>query len=120
VPTHIALGRSVGLDEAKLQATGDEGATDALSPVERVVVDYSRRLTRTEPSDDGLFTALREHFTLQQLMELCFTIGIAGIINRFHATFHTPLDESTRAAFERGGPIPIPAPPDDPGTGSGA
>jgi hypothetical protein len=45
-------------------------------------------------------------------MELCFTIGIAGIINRFHATFHTPLDEHTRAAFESGSPIAIPAPPD--------
>ena len=112
MPTHIALGRSVGLDEAKLRATADEDARDALTPVEQVVVDYARRLTRTEPIDDELFAALREHFTLHQLMELCFTIGIAGIINRFHATFHTPLDESTREAFERGSPIPIPAPPD--------
>jgi len=111
VPTHIALGRSVGLDEEKLRATADPTAMDALSPVERVVVEYSRRLTRTEPIDDELFAALREHFPLQQLMELCFTIGIAGIINRFHATFHTPLDEQTRAAFESGSPIPIPAPP---------
>jgi alkylhydroperoxidase family enzyme len=105
----------VGLSEEQLQATGDAGAMDALTAVERVVVDYSRRLTRTEPIDDELFAALRQHFTLEQLMELCFTIGIAGIINRFHATFHTPLDESTRAAFEGGGPIPIPAPPADSG-----
>jgi hypothetical protein len=45
-------------------------------------------------------------------MELCFTIGIAGIVNRFHATFHTPLDERTRQAFETGSPIPLPAQPD--------
>jgi alkylhydroperoxidase family enzyme len=111
VPTHIALGRSVGLDEAKLQATADEDAQDALSPVERTVVDYARRLSRAEVVDDDLFASLREHFTLHQLMELCFTIGIAGIINGFHRTFHTPLDDSTRAAFESGSPIPIPAPP---------
>jgi len=103
----------VGLDEAKLKATADESARDALTPIEQVVVDYARNLTRTEPIDDELFNSLREHFTLEQLMELCFTIGIAGIINRFHATFHTPLDESTRQAFESGAPIPIPAPPGD-------
>ena len=103
----------MGLDEAKLRATADESAQDALTPLERTVVDYARRLTRTEPIDDELFAALREHFSVQQLMELCFTIGIAGIINRFHATFHTPLDESTREAFESGSPIPIPAPPSD-------
>ncbi len=102
----------MGLDEAKLAATADDTARDALTPLEQTVVDYARRLTRTEPIDDELFAALREQFTLQQLMELCFTIGIAGIINRFHATFHTPLDEHTRAAFESGSPIAIPAPPD--------
>lgn len=112
MPTHIALGRSVGLDEAKLAAVADEAARDALTPLEQIVVDYARRLTRTDSIDDELFEALREQFTLQQLMELCFTIGIAGIVNRFHATFHTPLDESTRQAFEAGSPIPIPAPPD--------
>ena len=104
----------MGLDEAKLAATADEHAVDALTDLERLVVDYARRLTRTETIDDELFAGLREHFTLHELMELCFTIGIAGVINRFHATFHTPLDEHTREAFAAGSPIPIPAPPAEP------
>ena len=101
----------MGLDEAKLRATADESARDALTPLEQTVVDYARRLTRTEPIDDELFAALREQFTLEQLMELCFTIGIAGIINRFHATFHTPLDERTSDQLADGAPLPIPEHP---------
>jgi alkylhydroperoxidase family enzyme len=102
----------VGLDEDKLAAVADESARGALTPLEQTVVEYARRLTRTDAIDDELFEALREQFTLHQLMELCFTIGVAGIVNRFHATFHTPLDERTRQAFETGSPIPLPAPPD--------
>ncbi len=112
MPTHITLGRSVGLDEAKIAATGSADAdTSTLSPVEQTVIEYARRLTRVEPIDDELFARLREHFTLEQLMELCFTIGVSSIINRFHATFHTPLDERTRRAFAGGAPLPLPPQP---------
>ena len=115
MPTHIALGRSVGLNEEQLAAIGrgDAPDDDSLSDLERLVVDYARRLTRTEPIDDELFAALREQFSLQEVMELCFIIGISGIVNRFHATFHTPLDERTREAFEGGSPLPLPPTPDE-------
>jgi alkylhydroperoxidase family enzyme len=112
VPTHVALGRSVGLDEAQLAAIADAVAPEGVfSPVEQVVIEYARRLTRVEPIDDDLYADLLRHFTLQQVMELCFTIGIASVVNRFHATFHTPLDERTADAFAAGSPLPLPAPP---------
>ena len=116
MPTHIALGRSVGLNEEQLAAIADDDGDgvhdDALSDVERLVVTYSRRLTRSEPIDDDLYAALREQFTLHEVMELCLIIGISGIVNRFHATFHTPLDERTREAFEGSSPLPLPPTPD--------
>jgi alkylhydroperoxidase family enzyme len=112
VPTHIALGRSVGLDEAKLAALGEEAPT-SLTEVEQVVVTYARRLTRLDPIDDALFQALQRHFSLTQIMELCFTIGVACAVNRFHATFHTPLDRRTREAMSAGAPLPLPPEPTD-------
>lgn len=45
-------------------------------------------------------------------MELCFTVGIASVVNGFHATFHTPLDERTRDALATGAPLPIPGTPE--------
>jgi alkylhydroperoxidase family enzyme len=88
-------------------------STEVFSPIEQVVVDYARRLTRVEPIDDDLYAELARHFTLLQIMELCFTVGIASTVNRFHATFHTPLDETTRAAFVDGDSLSMPAAPDE-------
>jgi len=102
----------VGLSEAKLAGlAAAEPPADAFSPVEQVVVLYARRLTSGQPIDDDLYAELRRHFTLQQLMELCLTIGISNVINRFHATFHTPLDERTRAEVAVDPPLPLPAEP---------
>jgi alkylhydroperoxidase family enzyme len=111
VPTHITLGRSVGLDEEHLGAIADDRPQPVYSDVEQVVVDYARRLTRMDPIDDTLFQELRRHFTLEQTIELCFTIGVSNIINRFHATFHTPLDPRTQDALAGGSPLPLPPQP---------
>jgi alkylhydroperoxidase family enzyme len=116
VPTHITLGRSVGLTEAKLAGLAAlEPSEHEYSPVERTVIMYARRLTTGAAIDDDLYAELRRHFTLPQLVELCCTIGIANVINRFHATFHTPLDERTRAGLTAGSPLPL---PEEPGAGS--
>ncbi|HEV2311405.1 MAG TPA: hypothetical protein VGU73_12860 [Acidimicrobiia bacterium] len=113
MPTHITLGRSVGLDEERLGAIADDVPQPVYSDVEQVVVDYARRLTRMQPIDDALYWELRRHFTLEQVMELCFTIGVSNIINRFHATFHTPLDQRTQDALARGSPLFLPPLPRD-------
>jgi alkylhydroperoxidase family enzyme len=112
VPTHITLGRSVGLSEEQLAGLASQELTEPpFTPVEQLVVRYARRLTRLEPIDDELYTELQEAFTLQEIMELCFTIGLSNVINRFHATFHTPLDDRTRAALDDASPLPLPEPP---------
>jgi alkylhydroperoxidase family enzyme len=102
----------VGLSEAKLRGLADpEPSADVFSPVERTVVTYSRRLTTGVPIDDDLYAELRRHFTLQELMELCLTIGISNVVNRFHATFHTPLDDQTREQVTPHSPLPLPEEP---------
>jgi hypothetical protein len=39
-------------------------------------------------------------------MELCFTVGVANVINRFHATFLTDVDAVT--VEEMGNTPPLP------------
>lgn len=103
----------MGLSEEQLASLASQELTEPpFTPVEQLVVRYARRLTRLEPIDDELYAGLQQAFTLQEIMELCFTIGISNVVNRFHATFHTPLDERTRAALGDASPLPL---PDQPG-----
>ena len=94
-------------------------ADDPLPPgiydeAERAIVEYARRCTRMEPIENDLFERLRRHLSLEQVMELCFTVGVANVINRFHATFLTDLDAAT--LDELGDePLPLPPRPDGPG-----
>ena len=58
--------------------------------------------TRLEPIDDETYGALARHFTPQQTIDICLTVGLSNMINRFHATFRTDLDAATTAEAEQG------------------
>lgn len=66
-----------------------------------------------EPITDEMFAALSAHFDTQQLIDLCFTVGYSGVINRFHALFHTQLDDDTIAGLGIS-PLPLPSVNDHP------
>ena len=113
MPTHIALGRSAGLSGEQLAHLGDDPLPHRVyDDAERAVVEYSRRLTRVESIDGSLFARLRHHFSEAQVMELCFTVGVANVINRFHATFRTDLDAATSEELGNAPPLPLPPHPD--------
>jgi hypothetical protein len=44
---------------------------------------------------DDLYQRLASKFTTRQIIDLCFTAGLADTINRFHATFRTEVDRAT-------------------------
>lgn len=98
----MVLGRSAGLDEEQLRHIGDDPLPDGVyDDLERVIVEYAQRSTRMEPIDDDLYGRLSSHLSQHQLIELCFTVGLSNLVNRFHATFLTDLDAETLAC-----PIP--------------
>ena len=73
------------------------------------VVRYSQRSTAMERIDDQLYAELEAHFNRKQIMELCFTVGLANLVNRFHATFLTDVDEETNNAVGPACPLAMPA-----------
>lgn len=102
----------MGLSEEQLAGLATEALTDPpFSSVQQVVIRYARQLTRMDSIDDDLYTELQRAFTLQEIMELCFTVGISNIVNRFHATFHTPLDDRTRDTLGSASPLDLPDEP---------
>ena len=103
------LGRSTGLSEEKLAHLLDDPLPpDVYDDAEQVAIVYARRSTRLEPIDDDLYSRLERHYPTQQIMELCFTVGLSNVVNRFHATFHTDLDDETATEFRDGSPLPLP------------
>jgi len=86
-------------------------------PLEAAIIRYAQKSTRLEPIDDGTYGALAAHFNKQQIIDICLTVGLSNMVNRFHATFQTDLDEETSAEADKGDtiagscPIPRPKPP---------
>ncbi len=111
------LGRAAGLTEEKLAHLADDPLPDGLyDPDESAIVRYSQRSTRMDVIDDATYGALLEHFTERQIIEICFTVGLSNMINRFHATFLTDLDPTTQEAVASSCPLAF---PDAPGSDRG-
>ena len=104
----MVLGRSAGLNEAQLAHIGDDPLPDdgTYDEAGLAIVEYARRSSRLEPITDELFGRLSAHFDQRQLIELCFTVGLSNLINRYHATFLTDVDAATCA-------LPMPEPLQD-------
>lgn len=79
------------------------------------IIRYAQKSTRLEPIDDDTYRKLENHFSRQQIIDLCLTVGMSNVINRFHATFQTDVDESTLAEVAAGNdgesPIKLPGRP---------
>ena len=79
------------------------------SAPEAAIIRYAQKSTRLEPIDDATYGDLSAHFSRQQIVDICLTVGLSNMVNRFHATFQTDVDESTLAEVEAGntGSCPI-------------
>ena len=57
----------------------------ALTAVDRLVIDYASQVTLTSGRiRDGVFAALREHFSEAEIVELTLRTALAGFYNRFN------------------------------------
>jgi alkylhydroperoxidase family enzyme len=94
--------------------TADPLPDGVYTPAEAAIVRYAQKTTRLEPIDDELYADLAKYFSKQQLVDLCLTVGLSNMINRFHATFRTDIDDVTTNEVEAGdalhGACPIPRP----------
>jgi alkylhydroperoxidase family enzyme len=103
VPTHVVLGRSAGIPEDKLARIGEDPLPDGVyEPDEAAIIRYSRASSRLEPITDEIYGSLAAHFDTRQLIEICMTVGLSNLINRFHATFLTDLDQAVSDGRDAG------------------
>lgn len=109
------LGRSVGLSEAQIQHTGGDNPPEGVySPAQAAIVRYGRESTKEIHVSDETYAELAAHYAQEQIMEIWALVGVANMINRFHATFHTDVDPETLEQVAYGntesGACPLPMP----------
>jgi alkylhydroperoxidase family enzyme len=98
----VALGRSAGIPEDKLARISEDPLPDRVyEPDEAAIIRYARASSRLEPITDKIYASLAAHFDTRQLIEICMTVGLSNLINRFHATFLTDLDEAVTEATDQ-------------------
>ena len=107
----MVLGRSAGLSEDKIRHIGDDPLPEGVyDDAERAIVEYAQRSSRLDPITDELFGRMSAHFDRKQIIEICFTVGLSNLINRFHATFLTDVDPETGEVLGPTCPMPMPEP----------
>ena len=96
------LGRSIGVGDDKLAHLGDDPLPDGVySEAEAAIVRYAQKATKMLPIDDATYQALARQFSTQQIIEICFIVGLAQLVNRFNATFLPDIDDYILEANER-------------------
>lgn len=93
----------------------DPVPADVYEPAEAAIIAYAQKSTRLDPIDDRTYGALKQHFTDQQIIDICLTVGLSNMVNRFHATFRTDVDQDTLDVVAEGdavagGACPLPRP----------
>lgn len=106
------------MTEDQMRHLSDDPLPDGVYDApQAAIVRYAQKSTRLERIDDKTYRDLKAHFSTQQIMDVCLTVGLSNMVNRFHATFQTDVDESTLEAVEAGDAIagvcaiPLPKPP---------
>ena len=78
---------------------GDDPLPDGVyADDEAAIVRYAQASHRMEPISDEVYGDLRRQFSDEEIIDLCFVIGLSNLVNGFHATFLTDLDDRTTQA----------------------
>lgn len=79
------ISRDWGLTDEELLALPNYRTASCFSDVDKLVLDYAAAMSRTpvEVSDE-LFSALREHFDVPQMVELTHVIALENLRARFN------------------------------------
>ena len=67
---------------------------------DRSVLAFTDSLVKTNNVTDEIYFELEKHFTAAEIVKLSFTVSLAGMVNRVHATFKTDIDDETVSTFD--------------------
>lgn len=80
---HVPHALKGGIGEAAIAAVREPGIGAVFSPVERLVLELTDRMTRDIEVPDAVFEPLRAHFDTRALTELVATVAAYNMVSRF-------------------------------------
>lgn len=81
------------------------------SPDEEAIIRYAQASALMRPISDAIWQDLQRFFDPAQLVQLSFMVGMSQTASRFHATFHTDVDDATLEAVGPACAVPLPPTP---------
>ena len=79
----------------ELAALAEWPSSGRFDAKDRAVLRFTDALSESNRVDDDVYSELANHFSDQEIMKLSFAVGLAGMVNRVHATFKTAVDDMT-------------------------
>jgi uncharacterized peroxidase-related enzyme len=97
-----ALARSLGIDDAKLEAVWEYSRSPLYTEAERIALDvaFAAGGVPNEVTDE-MFAELREHWSDGQIVEIVAMIALFGFLNRWNDTLATPIEDEALAVGEK-------------------
>jgi len=80
---HVPHAQKAGVSDAAIAALKSATISDALPPLDRLVLELTDTMTRDIEVPDALFERVRERFDDAQLVELVATIAAYNMVSRF-------------------------------------
>jgi alkylhydroperoxidase family enzyme len=102
---HMKVARMVGLSEDKLEAIKGWATSDKFDLAERAVMAAADELIARNLIEDETFSALKHHFSDQQIMELVFVIATWRMHGMVVRALHLEYDNDTTSRMQE-----VPAP----------
>ena len=101
------MGRKQGITEEQLRDLSSFEASPAFSELEKVILHYTVAMTQTPVTiSDEMFTALKQHFTPRQMVELTAAIAWENYRARFDHAFGIEAEGFSEGAFRPCRPRP--------------
>jgi len=90
---HVLIARAEGMTDDEIRAARTGPDTPGLSELDRLLLKATDELHEDAHVSDGTWAALGEHLSVQQLMDLVFTVGQYNLVSMALNSFGVQLDE---------------------------
>ena len=90
---HVRIGKQVGITDEQIAALDGYAESGLFSEVDKLVLEYTDSVTTLDDASPRIATALREHLSEQELVELTFCIANWNMMAHLLPPLEVELEE---------------------------